>query len=193
MWRLGFGFSSNASGERREIPHEPSKEWLQKRLDERNPWAERIIIEDVLTSSRYRVRAALADTYWKKLGEEGHVLLAGDAAHVHSPVAGQGMNLGICDAVSLAHFVKTHIDAAADKRPVHDCDAIFANYSSQRREIGYRVIELTKGLTTMVNWGVGWRKPVRNFVMRVIGRGLIPGFKTAIAWRVSGLGNRDAF
>lgn len=183
---------SNASGERPEIPHEPSKEWLQERLDERNPWSERIVIEKVFTSSRYRVRAALADTYWKKIGEDGHILLAGDAAHVHSPVGGQGMNLGICDAVSLAQTIKTHIEATADKRPVQERDAILAKYASRRHKIGYRVIGLTNGLTTMVNWGAGWRRHVRNFIMRVVGWGLVPGFKRAVAWRVSGLGNRDS-
>jgi len=32
---------------------------------------------------------------------EGHVFLAGDAAHIHSPVGGQGMNTGIQDAYNL--------------------------------------------------------------------------------------------
>ena len=46
---------------------------------------------------RFRIHHRVADTY-----RAGRILLAGDAAHVHSPAGGQGMNLGIQDAVALA-------------------------------------------------------------------------------------------
>src|SRR4029450_8277685 len=48
-------------------------------------------------SSRLRVHHRLADHY-----RVGRLMLAGDAAHVHSPVGGQGMNTGIQDAFNLA-------------------------------------------------------------------------------------------
>ena len=45
---------------------------------------------EVRESSRYRVREAMASTMHKPFGPRGHVLLVGDAAHVHSPAGGQG-------------------------------------------------------------------------------------------------------
>ena len=54
-------------------------------------------MHEVLWGSRFRVHHRVADVY-----RAGRVLLAGDAAHVHSPAGGQGMNAGILDAMSLA-------------------------------------------------------------------------------------------
>ncbi len=56
-----------------------------------------IVVTDVVWGSRFRIHHRVADTY-----RAGRLLLAGDAAHVHSPAGGQGMNLGIQDAVALA-------------------------------------------------------------------------------------------
>ncbi len=58
--------------------------------------ADRMTVTDVIWGSRFRVHHRVADTY-----RAGRLLLAGDAAHVHSPAGGQGMNLGIQDAVAL--------------------------------------------------------------------------------------------
>jgi hypothetical protein len=57
----------------------------------------RIDVEKVNWFSTYRVHHRVADRFRK-----GHAFLLGDAAHIHSPVGGQGMNTGIGDAVNLA-------------------------------------------------------------------------------------------
>jgi hypothetical protein len=57
----------------------------------------RIDVEKVNWFSTYRVHHRVADHFRK-----GRVFLLGDAAHIHSPVGGQGMNTGIGDAVNLA-------------------------------------------------------------------------------------------
>jgi hypothetical protein len=57
----------------------------------------RINVERVNWFSTYRVHHRVADHFRK-----GRAFLLGDAAHVHSPVGGQGMNTGIGDAVNLA-------------------------------------------------------------------------------------------
>ncbi|KIJ42113.1 hypothetical protein M422DRAFT_254806 [Sphaerobolus stellatus SS14] len=172
-----------------EVPQSPSKEYLQAELDRRNPFKERLVIKEVFITSRYRVRAALAETYWKKIGN-GHVLLAGDAAHVHSPVGGQGMNLGICDAIEVGHAIRDHIEAKrtlSNGSEGSDLDRILQGYAEERRNIGVKVLALAKRLTRMVTWNYGWRRVVRNVVMRVAG--FFPSLKKAVAWRVSGLGN----
>jgi len=55
-------------------------------------------VDEIVWSSRFRVHHQVADRY-----RAGRILLAGDAAHVHSPAGGQGMNTGIQDAVALGH------------------------------------------------------------------------------------------
>lgn len=67
----------------------------------------------------------------------GRVFLAGDAAHVHSPMGGQGMNTGIQDAANLAW----KLDAALGGAP----DSVLDTYHSERHPIGQRVL-LQSGL-----------------------------------------------
>ena len=62
----------------------------------------------------------------------GRVFLAGDAAHVHSPMGGQGMNTGIQDAANLAW----KIDAVLAGAP----DDVLETYHSERHPIGKRVL-----------------------------------------------------
>ncbi|MEJ2863761.1 FAD-dependent monooxygenase [Actinomycetospora flava] len=62
----------------------------------------------------------------------GRVLLAGDAAHVHSPMGGQGMNTGIQDAINLAWKLDAVL-AGAD-------DAVLDSYHDERHPIGRRVL-----------------------------------------------------
>ncbi|MEV4454192.1 FAD-dependent oxidoreductase [Microbispora sp. NPDC049633] len=55
-----------------------------------------VVVKDIKTATRFTDNARQAATY-----RLGRVLLAGDAAHVHSPFGGQGLNLGLGDAVNL--------------------------------------------------------------------------------------------
>ncbi|KIJ56120.1 hypothetical protein M422DRAFT_23494 [Sphaerobolus stellatus SS14] len=184
MWRIVLGYPTAAKV---TIPHAPDLEFLQEQIDKRNPWSDRLVIEKLITSSRYRVRAALADTFWTKIGN-GDILLAGDAAHVHSPVGGQGMNLGICDAVALGQTIRAHLNSRQAGTAIKEVDEILKKYADERRKIGYNVIGLTNRMTIMINASVGWRRVVRNLVMRLIG--WLPGINRIMTWRVSGLANR---
>ena len=67
----------------------------------------------------------------------GRVFLAGDAAHVHSPMGGQGMNTGIQDAANLAWKIDAVL-AGAD-------DTVLDSYHDERHPIGKRVV-LQSGL-----------------------------------------------
>jgi len=63
-------------------------EFIQSQLD-RVQDDFRVEIATFINGNRYRVRCAVAEQLYKPLGS-GHVLLVGDAAHVHSPAGGQG-------------------------------------------------------------------------------------------------------
>jgi 2-polyprenyl-6-methoxyphenol hydroxylase-like FAD-dependent oxidoreductase len=185
-WRIGYMLPAS----RQRPPQNPPLEYLQQMMDARNPWDTKITILSVVSSSSYRVRAAVASTYFRKVGA-GNILLAGDAAHVVSPVGGQGMNLGICDAVAVAHAVRGHHDTISDvPDPKHpERDDVLLHYASSRRIIGVRVAGLTRGLTTLLNAGSGWRRIFRNFVLRAVS--YLPFANRFAARRISGLENRD--
>ncbi|WP_305786319.1 FAD-dependent monooxygenase [Symbioplanes lichenis] len=68
---------------------------------------------------------------------KGRVFFAGDAAHVHSPMGGQGMNTGIQDAANLAWKIDAVLGGAGD--------AVLDTYHAERHPIGRRVL-LQSGL-----------------------------------------------
>jgi 2-polyprenyl-6-methoxyphenol hydroxylase-like FAD-dependent oxidoreductase len=82
-------------------------------------------------SSLWRANIRLADRY-----REGNVFLAGDAAHIHSPAGGQGMNTGIQDA----HNLGWKLAAVANKHaPVELLDS----YEAERRPVAAHVLALS--------------------------------------------------
>lgn len=154
-----------------EAPEEPSIAFIQQILDERGLGAGRMVVTDVIWGSRFRIHHRVADTY-----RAGRLLLAGDAAHVHSPAGGQGMNLGIQDAVALAAALAGVLGGAAD--------SVLDEYSSARRPIAQQVVEMTDRLTRLATLPRAAR-PMRNAAIGVAGR--IPAVQRALAMRLSGL------
>jgi hypothetical protein len=65
------------------------------------------------------------------------VLLAGDAAHVHSPLGGQGLNLGLGDAMNLGWKLAATIQGGAP-------DGLLDSYTSERHPIGARILDWTR-------------------------------------------------
>lgn len=77
-------------------------------------------------------RSRQATTYRK-----GRVLLAGDAAHIHSPLGGQGLNLGLGDAMNLGWKLAATLRGEAP-------DGLLDTYTAERHPIGARVLEWTR-------------------------------------------------
>jgi 2-polyprenyl-6-methoxyphenol hydroxylase-like FAD-dependent oxidoreductase len=154
-----------------EAPEEPSAAFIQQILDERGLGAGRMVVTDVIWGSRFRIHHRVADTY-----RAGRLLLAGDAAHVHSPAGGQGMNLGIQDGVALADALARVLGGAAD--------SVLDEYSGARRPIAQQVVGMTDRLTRLATLPRAAR-PIRNAAIGVAGR--IPAVRRALAMRLSGL------
>jgi len=154
-----------------DAPEEPSAAFVQQLLDERGLGAGRMVVTDVVWGSRFRIHHRVADTY-----RAGRLLLAGDAAHVHSPAGGQGMNLGIQDGVALAGALAAVLAGAAD--------SVLDEYNATRRPIAQQVVEMTDRLTRLATLPRAAR-PIRNTAIGLIGR--VPSVQRALAMRLSGL------
>jgi 4,5-epoxidase len=88
-------------------------------------------IRDAVWTSVFRIHRRLAADY-----RSGRILLAGDAAHIHSPVGGQGMNTGIGDAENLAWKLGLVVRRRA--RP-----ALLDTYTAERRPLATEVLRST--------------------------------------------------
>ncbi len=82
--------------------------------------------------SRFTDMARQAAVY-----RQGRVLLAGDAAHVHPPQGGQGLNTGVQDAVNLGWKLAQVVNGASP-------DSLLDTYHAERHPVGARVLHNTK-------------------------------------------------
>jgi len=73
---------------------------------------------------------------------EGRVLLAGDAAHVHSPIGGQGLNTGLQDAVNLGWKLAQAVRQASR-------DTLLDTYQAERHPVAARVLRTTMAATAL--------------------------------------------
>jgi hypothetical protein len=73
---------------------------------------------------------------------EGRVLLAGDAAHVHSPVGGQGIGLGVQDAVNLGWKLAQVVDGTSP-------EALLDTYHDERHPVAARALRHTMALAAL--------------------------------------------
>ncbi|GAB3034510.1 FAD-dependent monooxygenase [Mycobacterium bourgelatii] len=158
-----------------DAPQVPTAPFVQQLLDTRGFGPGRVVVTDLLWGSRFKIHHRVADTY-----RAGRLLLAGDAAHVHSPAGGQGMNLGITDAVALAAALTEVLGGGPD--------AALDDYSKQQRARAQQVLALT-GRLTRVSTLPRPLRPVRNAAMRLAAH--VPAVRRRLAWRLSGLVNRD--
>jgi hypothetical protein len=88
--------------------------------------------------STYRVHHRVADRFG-----EGRAFLLGDAAHIHSPVGGQGMNTGIGDAVNLAWKLAAVLQKGAG-------DALLATYEAERIDFARKLVATTDRVFSLV-------------------------------------------
>jgi 2-polyprenyl-6-methoxyphenol hydroxylase-like FAD-dependent oxidoreductase len=139
----------------------------------------RIDVERVNWFSTYRVHHRVADHF-----RTGRAFLLGDAAHIHSPVGGQGMNTGIGDAVNLAWKLAAVVHGRANA-------SLLDSYEPERIAFARRLVATTdRGFTGVTSSGAIARlvrlhivpllfpflvafKRVRRFMFRTISQTLV--------------------
>jgi 2-polyprenyl-6-methoxyphenol hydroxylase-like FAD-dependent oxidoreductase len=130
-----------------------------------------VTIQALHIATTWTDRARQATTY-----RNGRILLAGDAAHIHSPLGGQGLNLGLGDAMNLGWKLAATIQQKAP-------DGLLDSYYTERYPLGAQVLDWSRAQVAIM-------KPDRQArALNAIVRDLLdtPDGATYIAGRVWGI------
>ena len=146
------GESSGTIGEEHRAP---TVEDVQQILDRRGPGG--IVASDPVWMSSFTINERKVDDY-----RAGRVFLAGDAAHVHSPAGGQGMNTGMQDACNLAWKLALVTRGICAEEP------LLTSYSAERSAVAKLVLEATGKATAMAVMKGGIKQAIRNHVASLL-------------------------
>ena len=158
-----------------QAPETPDAALVQDVLDERGPGGAHVV--------RSRLVLPLpSPTPTRRQLPKRPLFLAGDAAHVHSPAGGQGMNTGIQDAVDLGH---TLIDVLSGQA----ADAALDGYQQRRRPVAEQVVRLTDRATRLATLQGRIPRNGRNLAMSVASR--IPAVQRRLALQIAELADTE--
>jgi 2-polyprenyl-6-methoxyphenol hydroxylase-like FAD-dependent oxidoreductase len=164
-WRLVMANAGDRGGQ------PPAFAEIQELAAERAPRP--IEVRDPGWLSSFRCHLRSASSY-----RRGRVLLAGDAAHIHSPTGGQGMNTGMMDAHNLAWKLAL---VAHGRAP----DALLDTYGQERVPVASGVLEFTDKLTALMTMRSRAKRAVRDTVLPVVSR--VPVLQRRAARKLSQL------
>jgi 2-polyprenyl-6-methoxyphenol hydroxylase-like FAD-dependent oxidoreductase len=134
---------------------DPTIEEVQAVLDRRGPGG--LTVSSPIWLASFRINERKVADY-----RAGRVFLAGDAAHIHSPAGGQGMNTGMQDACNLAWKLALVHRGLAAPGPLLD------SYSIERSAVGRKVLKDAGRLTTLAILKGCVLQEVRNVVMSLL-------------------------
>lgn len=141
-------------------PAEPTLAEIQAILDRRGPGG--MALSNPFWLSPFRINERMVEKY-----RSGRVFVAGDAAHVHSPAGGQGMNTGMQDAFNLAWKLALVCRGTCPEGQLLD------SYSAERSAIGADVLSATGRMTTIAVLKNHTAQTIRNFIGHLL-LGLAP-------------------
>jgi len=117
-----------------------------------------LTVENTNWFSTYRCHHRVAENF-----RRGRAFLVGDAAHIHSPVGGQGMNTGIMDAINLAWKLASVIKQSSMTEDLKN--QLLDSYESERRSFALSVVGATDhGFTILTNSGI-FSHILRNWII----------------------------
>jgi 2-polyprenyl-6-methoxyphenol hydroxylase-like FAD-dependent oxidoreductase len=150
---------------------QPTLAQCQDLVDERG--LGRLRLTEPRWSSVFRIHRREAGRF-----REGRVFLLGDAAHIHSPVGGQGMNIGIRDAFNLAWKLSLVMRNGNNSR-------LLDSYEAERRPVDEAVIRQTDRATRLISLHGSISRFVRDHLMSLLTE--IPAVAEKIGETISGL------
>lgn len=164
---LGAKKTEKKSIERQEI------ESLARRITHQS-----IAIENPVWMTRFHLHHRVVNRYQK-----GRAFLAGDAAHIHSPVGAQGMNTGLQDATNLAWKIAGVLKANMSER-------LLATYSTERQWVGKNLTQTTDRFFSLLTTRNIVIKKLRPLILLIIFKCLkhIPKLQKEVFWLMSQLG-----
>ncbi|MBL8649037.1 MAG: FAD-dependent monooxygenase [Sphingopyxis sp.] len=112
-------------------------------------------LSDPVWVTRYRAHHRFVDRYGK-----GRAFVAGDAAHIHSPAGGQGMNTGLQDAANLAWKLAAVLRGADA--------ALLDSYGGERLPVGEAVVKRTGRLFAAAAGQAGFKARMRDRLLPII-------------------------
>ena len=136
-------------------PPVPTQADFQATMDERGPAG--ITLSKPIWTSVFRINERQVPNY-----RVGRIFLAGDAAHVHSPAGGQGMNTGMQDAINLAWKL------ALVCRGLATTPVLLDSYDAERRPVGAEVIASAGRLTKIALLSNPIAQHLRNALAHVM-------------------------
>ncbi|MFE4256683.1 FAD-dependent monooxygenase [Streptomyces sp. NPDC056910] len=109
----------------------------------------------------------------------GRVLLAGDAAHVHTPAGGQGMNTGLQDAANLGWKLAAVVNGCAG-------EALLDTYEAERHPVGKAVLRNSGGIVRLAMANRPWTLAARAALTAFLGR--VRPARTRMVGQLTGIG-----
>jgi 2-polyprenyl-6-methoxyphenol hydroxylase-like FAD-dependent oxidoreductase len=162
-WRVVMANAGTGDG------RAPTLEEIQGLVAQRAPRP--ITASDPIWLASFRCQLRVAARY-----RQGRIFLAGDAAHVHSPAGGQGMNTGMMDAHNLAWKLALVLDGRA-------AEALLDTYEQERIPVASGVLGFTDKIVGLLTMRHPVKRAIRNTVMPAI-TGL-PAFQRRAARQLS--------
>lgn len=159
------------------VDHAPdstmTEEQAEELLQERGPSQYRPSVIEVLHSSRTRVHHRIAERF-----RAGRILLAGDAAHVNSPIIGQGMNLGMQEGITLGNELAATLHTGVDT---------LDSYERERRPIAEDAVRITNRINEIATERTRWKGALRDTLFPIAN---IPPVNRRAVYRLSRLVDR---